>query len=83
MVIISLILQVLIWVIIIDALLTWFPQIDRRNPLVVLLRSITTPIYKPIRNLIPPEKTGYVDLSPIIAIVALQLIGMTLGSLFH
>lgn len=76
-----LIINILIWIIIIDALLTWIPSVDRRNPIVTTLRSITDPIYKPIRRLIPPEKTGYIDLSPLIAVVALQLIGMILQSI--
>ena len=71
-------LRVLSWIIIIDALLTWFPQVNRRNPIVVTLHRITEPIYRPIRKLIPPEKTGYLDLSPLIAVVGIQIIWMIL-----
>lgn len=75
---IAMVIQALSIVILIDALLTWIPQIDRRNPLVAMLRRITQPIYRPIRQLIPPEKTGYIDLSPVIALIGLQIIGMIL-----
>lgn len=74
-------IRVLTWLVFIDAILTWIPQVDRRNPLVVALRSITTPIYRPIRQLIPPERTGYIDLSPLIAIIGLQILGSILVSI--
>jgi YggT family protein len=66
----------LIWLIIIDAVLTFIPSIDRRHPLVVLLRSITEPIYRPIRKLIPPVRTGDAawDLSPLIAVIGIGII---------
>ena len=79
---IALIIQVLIWIILIDAILTWFPTVDRRNPIVVALRRITAPIYRPIRRLLPPEKTGNIDLSPLIAILALQVIEWILLGIF-
>ena len=69
------VVEILTWIIIADAILTWIPQVSRYNPLVVALRRITQPIYRPIRRLIPPEKTGYVDLSPVVAIVGLRIIG--------
>jgi len=75
------VIRVLTWIIVIDAILTWFPQIDRRHPIVVTLRKITEPIYRPIRRLIPPQRTGYIDLSPLIAIVLLQVLWMIVVSL--
>ena len=72
------IIRVLIWMIVVDAILTWFPQVSRYHPIVIALRRITTPIYLPIRRLIPPERTGYIDLSPMIAILGLYAIGMIL-----
>lgn len=75
------IIRVFTWIIIIDAILTWFPQVNRYHPIVVTLRRITTPIYRPIRRLIPPEKTGYIDLSPMIVILGLIVIRMILTSI--
>ena len=68
--------QVLVWIMIIDALLTFIPTLDRRHPIVRLLRSITEPIYRPLRNVIPPVRFGdaALDLSPLIAIIGIQLI---------
>jgi len=70
--------KVVIWIIIIDAILSWIPSLDRRNPMVVLLRAITEPIYRPIRKMIPPNRTGYIDLSPLIAVVGLQVLAFLL-----
>ena len=71
-------INVLIWIIIIDAILSWIPSVDRRNQMVVLLRAITEPIYRPIRKMIPPNRTGYIDLSPLIAVVGLQVLAFLL-----
>ncbi|MCE5200044.1 MAG: YggT family protein [Armatimonadota bacterium] len=78
---ISLVVQVINLLIIADVLLTWFPQVDRRHPVVVALRRLTEPIYRPIRRIIPPEKTGYIDLSPVIAIFLIIIIGNILQGL--
>ena len=66
----------LIWIMIIDAVLTFIPSIDRRNPIVKLLRSITEPIYRQVRRVIPTVRMGDVgmDLSPLIAIIGLQIL---------
>lgn len=71
---IFLVIQLVIWLIIIDAVLTWIPSVDRRHPIAVLIRRITGPILEPFRKVLPPEKTGYIDLSPILAIVALWIL---------
>lgn len=70
--------QILTYLIIADAILTWIPSVDRNHPAVRMLRRITEPIYRPFRRIIPPEKTGYLDLSPMIAIFAVIIIGSLL-----
>jgi len=67
-------IQVLIWLIVIDAVLTWVPSVNRRHPLVVLLRRITQPVLEPFRRLLPPGKTGYIDISPMLAILVLWIL---------
>jgi len=79
--VIFLVIRVLTLIIFVDAILTWFPNVNRYHPVVVALRKITTPIYRPIRQLIPPEKTGYIDISPMIAILGLYVIGMVMQSI--
>lgn len=78
MALILLAINILIWIIIIDAILSWIPSVDRRNPVVSLLRAITEPIYRPIRRVLPPSRTGYVDLSPLIAIILLDVLAILL-----
>jgi YggT family protein len=61
------------YVIIAAALITWVNP-DPRNPIVQFLHRVTEPVLSPIRNLLPPWKTGGLDLSPLIAIIAIQFI---------
>jgi YggT family protein len=74
------VVEILTWIVIIDAVLTFVPSVDRRSPIVKLIRGITEPIYRPIRKVIPPFRMGDVglDLSPIIVIVGLWLVGSLL-----
>ena len=54
------------------ALLTWFP-IDPRNPLVTVLYDVTEPVLDPLRSVIP--RLGMIDITPLVAIILIQLIG--------
>ena len=64
-------MDVLIWLLIAAALLSWFP-IDPRNRWIRLLHSITDPILHPIRMLVPP--IGGFSFDIIIAVLLLSLI---------
>jgi len=57
------------------AILSWFP-IDPRNPLVTLLYELTEPILAPLRNVIP--RIGMIDITPLVAIILIQIIGQAL-----
>lgn len=59
-------------VIIVNALLSWVSP-DPLNPIVQLITLISAPIVEPVRRLIPPVG-GMIDISPIIAIIALQVV---------
>lgn len=52
--------------------LTWFPTIDNSNPVVAALQQITDPYLNVFRSFIPP--LGMIDISPMLAILALQLL---------
>ena len=73
--IIAFLLQALSWAIIIRVLLSWLPmagiRIDPYNPVIRALFSITDPILDPIRRF---TTVGMIDLSPIVAIIGLQII---------
>jgi YggT family protein len=75
--VISTILQLLIWAIIINAIMSWlvaFNVINLRNRFVYnvqrVLDAVTRPVLAPFQRFIPP--LGGIDLSPIIAILILQ-----------
>ena len=61
------------WVIIAAALITWVSP-DPRNPIVMFLRQVTEPVLGPVRRLLPPWKTGGLDFSPLIVILAIQFV---------
>lgn len=70
-------LNIYMWVIIIRALISWVNP-DPYNPIVQILVRITEPVLRPLRRLVPPRKLGGLDVSPIIAILLIQLIRQTL-----
>jgi YggT family protein len=56
-------------------ILSWFPNVDRSNPLIQFLYAVTEPVLRPIREMMPP--TGMMDLSPLIVFLIIQVL-MTL-----
>ena len=60
------------FLLIIRILLTWFPNLDTSNPILVNLFAITDPYLNVFRGVIPP--IGGLDLSPILAFISLSLI---------
>jgi YggT family protein len=63
-------------VIIVAAILSWT---QNRTQLADVLDRLTAPLLAPLRRVVPP--VGGVDLSPLIAVVALQVLAMVLGAL--
>ena len=63
---------VLFWAIFARVILSWFPTATTANPIVALLYQITEPILAPLRAVIP--RIGMIDLSPLVAIIILQVI---------
>jgi YggT family protein len=66
-------LDIYSWIIIAAALITWVSP-DPRNPIVQFLRRITEPVLEPVRRLLPPWKTGGLDLSPLIVLIVIQFV---------
>ena len=54
-------------------LLSYFPSVDRSNPLVQFLYQVTEPVLEPLRRLIPPLG-GVIDISAMVAFIALRLL---------
>ena len=61
------------FVIIASALMSWVNP-DPRNQIVIFLRRVTEPVLEPVRRMLPPWKTGGLDLSPMIVLIAIQFV---------
>lgn len=59
-------------ILLVRVLLSWFPNLDWGNPVLATVSSITDPYLNAFRGLIPP--LGGLDLSAIVAFLALQLV---------
>lgn len=77
--IIDRIVSLLTYLIIIRALLSWIPSVDYRHPLMSLLIRVTDPVLVPVRRVMPPA--GGFDLSPLVAILLLNLASQLLHQL--
>jgi YggT family protein len=63
--------------ILIRALLSWVVP-DPRNPIAQALDVITEPILQPLRQIVP--RMGMMDITPMVAIILLQVISSLLRS---
>ncbi|WP_105199608.1 MULTISPECIES: YggT family protein [unclassified Pseudoalteromonas] len=70
-------LQLLFWVLIIRAILSWVSQ--GYNPIEAIFHQLTEPMLRPIRKVIPP--IGGLDLSILVLIIGLQFLQFLLMDL--
>ena len=77
--IIDMILQILVWVIIAQVIISWlvaFNVINTQSNFVRtvldVLERLTAPLYRPIRKILPDF--GGIDFSPIVLILAIQIL---------
>ena len=75
------ILSVIQWLVIIAAVISWVNP-DPRNPIVQFLYRTTEPILRPFRKILPPRRTGGIDLSPILVILLILFLKVLLRNLF-
>ncbi len=75
------ILSVIKWLVIIAAVISWVSP-DPRNPIVQFLYRTTEPILRPFRRLLPPARTGGIDLSAILVILLILFVEIFLRRLF-
>jgi len=71
--IVDIILTILYWLILIRALISWVNP-DPYNPIVRFLYKTTEPILYPIRRLLPLDFRFGIDISPIIAFLAIMFL---------
>lgn len=69
-------LELLKWLIIIRAVMSWFVAPHSDNPLVRLVYRLTDPILRPLSQMLPPM--GGMDLSPLLAFFAIYLMQQVL-----
>ncbi len=75
-------ISVLNFLIVLRAVFSWFSR-DYSSPIFRILYNLTEPILSPIRSLLNRLGVGgMVDFSPIVAILALDVIGRFLVGLF-
>ena len=58
-------------IVLVAVVISWVP-LDRRNPLVAIVGSLTEPVLAPIRRVLPPM--GGLDLSPMVLLIGLQFL---------
>lgn len=74
-------LNIYLLLIFVRILLTWFPTVESMNQVASFLSPITDPYLNIFRSFIPP--IGGLDLSPMLAIIVLQVVAQMLGSLAY
>jgi len=79
--VLDLLLGLIQWLVIIAALISWVSP-DPRNPIVQFLFRTTEPILRPFRKILPPSRTGGIDLSPILVILLIFFLRQFLKGLF-
>ena len=81
-VVIDVVFQLLWWAILIRVLLSWLPmagvRIDPYNPAIRVLFQLTDPILEPLRRY---TTIGMIDLSPIVALIGIDMIRRLLISM--
>ncbi len=75
------ILTMIQWLVIAAALISWVHP-DPRNPIVQFLYRMTEPILRPFRRILPPGRTGGIDLSPVLVILLIVFLKIFLSRLF-
>ncbi len=84
--IVDMILQLLVWIIIAQAVISWLVAFNVINTssnfvrvLLEALDRLTAPLYRPIRRIMPDF--GGIDFSPIVLILAIQIVRKLLEGL--
>lgn len=77
--IVDMILQILVWVIIVQVIVSWLVAFNVINTSSNFVRTmldgldrLTAPLYRPIRKIMPDF--GGIDFSPIVLILAIQIL---------
>ena len=70
--IIGLLLQLFKLALLARIILSWFPNVDRSNPIIQFLFDVTEPVLRPVRDILP--QSGMFDFSPLIVFLIIQVL---------
>lgn len=59
-------------ILLVRVLLSWFPNVDRYNPLVRFVHDMTEPVLRPIREALP--RGLMIDFSPLIVFLLISVL---------
>lgn len=76
------VLEVLTLIVVVRVLLSWLPGLNPYHPVVRLIRAIADPILAPFRGVLPTFG-GMLDLSPLLAIIVLEVLANVCFSLSY
>lgn len=77
------VLELYVWVVIVAVVLSWVNP-DPYNPIVRVLRNLTEPVFYRVRKWLPFTYVGGLDLSPLVVVLAIQLVkGVVIRSLYQ
>ena len=71
--VLGLLLNIYFWIVVIAAVLTWVRP-DPYNPIVRTLRLLTEPVFYRVRKWLPFTYTSGLDFSPVVVLLAIELI---------
>lgn len=77
-------LEIYSFILLARVLLTWFPEIDRANPIVKFLFDITEPVLMPIREMLSqmmPQTGMMIDFSPLVVFLIIRVLVILLNNL--
>jgi YggT family protein len=86
--VLDLLLRVLTWIIIIQAVLSWLVAFNVINThsdfvrsLLNALQRITEPLYRPVRKILPDF--GGIDFSPLVVLLLVHVVRIMLGGVYR
>jgi YggT family protein len=79
MIFIAYALQIYSLILIARAVLTWFPQVDRKNQIVQFIFKATEPVLEPVRRVLPTFNG--IDFSVMVVLVLISVVVRILWSI--
>lgn len=73
--VLGVLLNLYFWIVVIACVISWF-RINPMNPIVLGLRRLTDPVFAKVRRWLPFTYTSGIDFSPVIVLIAIQLLNM-------